>query len=217
MRNTILNQLGINSWTLRDRNHHEQVAPSSYERLSFEQLEAKVKSCTACPLHQGRTQTVFGVGSKTAKLMLIGEAPGFHEDQQGEPFVGRAGQLLNAMLQSIGLQRESVFIANILKCRPPQNRDPQPQEVASCLSFLHQQIDLIQPVLLIAVGRVAAHNLLNKTVSLESLRGRVHHYGEHAIPLIVTYHPAYLLRNPVDKKKAYLDWCDIKHKVDGLS
>jgi len=203
MQNDILKLLGAISWDLRDIKTEVPCGP-------FETLASQVKSCISCGLHQSRTQTVFGVGSLQAKLMLIGEAPGFHEDKQGEPFVGRAGQLLNAMLHSIGLNRELVYIANILKCRPPQNRDPGPEEVAKCLPFLQQQIELLAPKLLIALGRVAAHHLLNTTSSLESLRGRTHHYGEKAIPLLVTYHPAYLLRSPLDKKKAYLDWRQIK-------
>lgn len=168
-------------------------------------LESRVSTCTACTLHQTRTQTVFGVGNREAKLMIIGEAPGFHEDQQGEPFVGRAGQLLTAMIKTIGFERSDVYIANILKCRPPNNRDPDAQEVATCTPFLDEQISLIKPDLLLAVGRIAAHYLLQKKSSLESLRKIVHSYGLIKTKLIVTYHPAYLLRNPVDKKKAYAD------------
>lgn len=168
-------------------------------------LQQKVKACTACSLHQSRTQTVFGVGNREAKLMIIGEAPGFYEDQKGEPFVGRAGQLLNAMLEAIQFSRESVYIANILKCRPPNNRDPQPDEVAQCTGFLQQQITLIQPKLLLAVGRIAAHYLLQTKSSLENLRGKIHQFGDQNTPLIITYHPAYLLRNPKDKAKAYAD------------
>lgn len=166
-------------------------------------LESTVKHCTACSLHQGRTQTVFGVGNQEATLMLVGEAPGFHEDQQGEPFVGPAGQLLTAMLKAIHFERKDVYIANILKCRPPNNRDPLPEEVASCTPFLQQQIALVQPQLIVAVGRIAAHYLLNTKSSLESLRGKIHRYGE--TPLIATFHPAYLLRNPADKRKAWID------------
>jgi DNA polymerase len=171
----------------------------------WDTLQKTVMQCTACGLQKTRTQTVFGVGHKHARLMIIGEAPGYYEDQQGEPFVGRAGQLLTAMIKSIGFSRSDVYIANILKCRPPNNRDPQPEEVKLCTPFLHQQIRLIQPSLLLAVGRIAAHYLLKTNASLESLRGKMHHYGDNAIPLIVTYHPAYLLRNPIDKKKAFLD------------
>ena len=171
----------------------------------WETLRQCVASCTACPLHHSRTQTVFGTGDSQAKLMIIGEAPGFNEDQQGEPFVGRAGQLLTAMIKAIGYQRHNVYIANILKCRPPENRDPSAAEVATCTPFLNQQIALLKPQLLLAVGRIAAHYLLNTKKSLESLRGQVYPFGEQQTPLIVTYHPAYLLRSPADKKKAYTD------------
>lgn len=172
---------------------------------NWDDLQQQVSTCVKCSLHQTRTQTVFGVGNQAAQLMFIGEAPGFHEDQQGEPFVGRAGQLLTAMIKTIGYERNQVYIANILKCRPPQNRDPAPDEVQSCTPYLDQQIAFVQPKLLVAVGRIAAHYLLKTKSSLESLRNKIHSYGEHDTPLIVTYHPAYLLRNPIDKKKAHLD------------
>lgn len=187
------------------------------QNLDWDNLRQAVKQCIACQLHQGRTQTVFGVGNETAKLMVIGEAPGFHEDQQGEPFVGRAGQLLTAMLKAIGFSREQVYIANILKCRPPNNRDPLPEEVKQCTSFLNQQIALVQPQLLLAVGRIAAHYLLNTKSSLESLRQKLHCYGESNIPLLVTYHPAYLLRNPADKKKAFIDLKLVQKTLNPLS
>lgn len=173
--------------------------------LSWEELQKAVTQCTACNLHCSRTQTVFGVGNRQADLMIIGEAPGFYEDQKGEPFVGRAGQLLNSMLKSIALERGTVYIANILKCRPPNNRDPQPDEVEKCTPFLDQQIAFIKPKLLLAVGRIAAHYLLKNKKALSSLRGQIHRYGIEQIPLIVTYHPAYLLRNPADKGNAYND------------
>jgi uracil-DNA glycosylase len=194
--------LGIQDW--RERCPHA-AAPASPPSTEWETLARKVAACTACSLHQTRTQTVFGVGDTRAKLMIIGEAPGFNEDQQGEPFVGRAGLLLTAMLKAIGFERRQVYIANILKCRPPNNRDPQAAEVASCTPFLDQQIALLKPHLILAVGRIAAHYLLKTKSSLESLRNQLHHYGEAKTPLIVTYHPAYLLRNPADKKKAFLD------------
>jgi uracil-DNA glycosylase family 4 len=184
------------------RTQPEIVVPDAPQ---WETLRECVANCTACPLHQSRKQTVFGTGSQQAKLMIIGEAPGAQEDLQGEPFVGRAGQLLTAMINAIGCQREDIYIANILKCRPPENRDPSAQEVATCTTYLNQQIALLKPQLLLAVGRVAAHYLLNTKSSLESLRGQVHHFGEQQTPLIVTYHPAYLLRSPSDKKKAYID------------
>jgi uracil-DNA glycosylase len=199
--------LGLYDWTLR------QPLPVTETTLSedrpsedaLNELKRCVAACTACPLHQTRTQTVFGVGNPTARLMIIGEAPGYHEDQQGEPFVGRAGQLLTAMIKTIGFERNQVYIANILKCRPPNNRDPQADEVASCTPFLDKQIALIQPTLLLAVGRIAAHYLLKTKASLESLRCKLHQYGDQKRPLIITYHPAYLLRSPQDKKKAFMD------------
>lgn len=173
--------------------------------ISLKTLRQCVADCTLCSLHQTRTQTVFGIGNEKAKLMIIGEAPGFHEDQQGEPFVGRAGQLLNAMLNAIGLKRSDVYIANILKCRPPNNRDPVPTEVLQCTPYLKQQIALIQPDVLCAVGRIAAQYLLDTQESLGQLRHKIHAYGENKLPLLITYHPAYLLRNPSAKSEAYQD------------
>jgi len=166
-------------------------------------LRRAVASCTACGLEKTRTQTVFGVGDVSAQLMVIGEAPGFNEDKQGEPFVGRAGQLLTLMLKAVGFERETVYITNILKCRPPGNRDPAAEEVKLCTPFLGTQITMIKPKLLLAVGRIAAHYLLNTKTSLAQLRGKIHSYND--TPLIITYHPAYLLRNPADKGKAYQD------------
>lgn len=173
--------------------------------LDWAALEERVAACTRCELHRGRTQTVFGVGNRHADWMIIGEAPGAEEDRQGEPFVGRAGQLLNEMLRAVGLTRESVFIANILKCRPPRNRDPLPAEVDACEAWLQRQIELVNPRLILAVGRIAAQNLLKTETSIGRLRGRVHSYGERGIPLVVTYHPAYLLRSPAEKRKSWQD------------
>ena len=177
---------------------------------SWEALQPTALHCTACSLHQTRTQVVFGMGNHKAKLMLIGEAPGLYEDQQGEPFVGRAGQLLNAMLQSIHLERTDVYVANILKCRPPNNRDPQAHEMQTCVSFLNRQIALVQPQLLLAVGHIAAHYLLKTEQSLSEYRKKTHCYGNRQIPLVVTYHPEYLLRTPRDKAKAYQDLQRVK-------
>jgi DNA polymerase len=171
-------------------------------------LEAEVRVCTKCSLHKTRTQTVFGVGHRHAQWMFIGEAPGADEDRQGEPFVGKAGQLLNAILFAMGLKREEVYIANVLKCRPPGNRDPQPDEVAQCEPYLIRQIELIQPQLIVALGRHAAHSLLKTEVPLGKLRGQKLSY--HGTPLFVTYHPAYLLRNPADKRKVWDDLCRAK-------
>jgi DNA polymerase len=169
------------------------------------ELEKRVATCTQCSLHSTRTQTVFGVGNRDADWLVIGEAPGAEEDARGEPFVGRAGQLLNSMLKAIGLSREQVFIANILKCRPPGNRDPRPEEAALCRPFLERQIELIAPKIILAVGRIAAQNLLGTETPIGRLRGRVHTFGRAGIPLVVTYHPAYLLRTPAEKRKAWVD------------
>lgn len=192
-----------------------QRAPVNIEApASLQASQQCVANCQLCSLHQTRTQTVFGVGNEKAKLMIIGEAPGFHEDQQGEPFVGRAGQLLNAMLSAIGFERSDVYIANILKCRPPNNRDPLPEEVAQCTPYLQQQIALIQPTVLCAVGRIAAQYLLETTLSLGKLRGKTHVYGEKNLPLLITYHPAYLLRNPSAKADAYQDLLALQKLVN---
>ena len=174
----------------------------------WEKLRAEVSACTRCALHATRTQGVLGVGNRQADWLIIGEAPGAEEDRRGEPFVGRAGQLLDAMLRAIGLSRETnVYIANVLKSRPPGNRDPKPDEVAACLPYLMRQIALMRPRLILAVGRIAAQNLLSTDVPLGRLRGKIHPFGELNTPLIVTYHPAYLLRTPADKRKA---WDDLK-------
>lgn len=173
--------------------------------MDWAALENAVRDCTACGLRAGCTQTVFGVGARDAGWMVIGEAPGADEDKQGEPFVGRAGQLLNAMLAAIGLQREQVYIANILKCRPPKNRDPKPEEAELCRPFLERQIALVRPQLILAVGRIAAQNLLKTDTPIGKLRGQLHEVG--GIPVVVTYHPAYLLRSPSEKRKA---WDDLK-------
>jgi DNA polymerase len=148
---------------------------------------------------------VFGVGNPRARWMFIGEAPGAEEDRQGEPFVGRAGQLLTSMIRALGLRREDVYIANVLKCRPPGNRDPKPDEVHHCRGYLERQIELVAPSIIVAVGRIAAQNLLGTDVALARLRGRVHSLGARGWPLVVTYHPAYLLRSPGEKRKAWQD------------
>jgi DNA polymerase len=185
--------------------------PAALESAAiWSELAAKVAGCTRCALHKSRTQTVFGVGRRDARLFVIGEAPGADEDRQGEPFVGRAGQLLNAMLRAIGLSRSEVYIANILKCRPPGNRDPQPEEASACTPYLSQQIALVQPRVLLAVGRIAAQWLLQTDTPIGRLRGRVSSYGERNTPLVVTYHPAYLLRSPLDKAKAWTDLCLVR-------
>jgi DNA polymerase len=174
--------------------------------LDWPALKAEVAGCTACPLHAQRTQTVFGVGDEQAEWLFVGEGPGAEEDARGEPFVGQAGKLLDNMLAAIGLRRgANVYIANVVKCRPPGNRNPEPAEAAACEPFLTRQIALIRPKLLIALGRVAAVNLLARDATIASLRGRLHDY--RGTPLVVTYHPAYLLRNLPDKAKAWEDLC----------
>jgi len=193
-REQYLEALGVEVWTLRARD-------------AWESLRTQVSGCTHCELCQSRTQTVFGVGNRAAGLLVIGEAPGAEEDRRGEPFVGRAGQLLNSMLRAVGQSRDSVYIANVLKCRPPGNRDPTPAEVACCLPYLQQQIELLSPRVILVVGRIAAQNLLGTTETVGRLRGRMHRLGARGTPLIVTYHPAYLLRSPGEKRRA---WSDLK-------
>lgn len=210
-RDELLAEMGLAPiWRLRIRPTREQRA----ERNWIE-LRQAVPACTACGLHKTRTQTVFGVGDENADWMLIGEAPGAEEDRQGEPFVGQAGRLLDSMLAAIGLTRaDNVYIANVLKCRPPGNRNPEPQEVAKCTPFLKQQIALIRPKLIVAMGRFAAQTLLSTDASISSLRGRVYQY--EGVPLIVTYHPAYLLRNLPDKAKSWADLVFAKKTMASL-
>jgi uracil-DNA glycosylase len=185
---------------------------------TWESLRSEVLACTKCALHGSRTQGVFGVGSREAQWLVVGEAPGAEEDRRGEPFVGRAGHLLDAMLKAIGLSRGSnVYIANVLKSRPPGNRDPKPEEVAACLPYLMRQIELLRPRVMLAVGRIAAQNLLSTDAPLGRLRGKVHHFGELNTPLIVTYHPAYLLRTPSDKRKAWEDLKFARSVFQGLN
>lgn len=200
-----LSALGIPTYEERPQHTPMPTSDTLPLNLNWDELAEQVSQCRACPLHCTRTQTVFGVGSQQADIMFIGEAPGAHEDRLGQPFVGRAGQLLDQMFKSLGLSREQVYIANILKCRPPNNRDPQPDEVATCTPFLPRQIELIQPKCVVALGRIAAHTLLNTTTKLADLRQRSWTYGVHKTPLFVTYHPAYLLRTPADKRKAWND------------
>lgn len=183
-----------------------QQAPASLDGVpGWTQLEQAVSTCTLCALSKTRTRTVFGVGDRQADWMVIGEAPGADEDREGEPFVGRAGNLLNSMLRAMGLKREQVFIANILKCRPPGNRDPKPEEVACCMPYLRAQIELVNPRILLCVGRIAAQNLLATDTPIGKLRGQLHQLPGSSRPVVVTYHPAYLLRSPGEKRKAWLD------------
>jgi len=186
---------------------HGHVPRPAVEAGDWATLEREALACTKCVLHKTRANVVFGVGDRCARWMIIGEAPGADEDRQGEPFVGRAGQLLNEMLLAAGVARDQVYIANILKCRPPDNRDPKPEESASCEGYLKRQIALVKPGLLLAVGRIAAQKLLGTDTPIGKLRGAVHQYGPTGIPLVVTYHPAYLLRSPGQKRKSWEDLC----------
>jgi len=196
--------LGIDVYRLR---RHGEPPPD------WDTLAARVSACTRCALHQTRTHTVFGVGARDAGLLVIGEAPGADEDRQGEPFVGRAGQLLNAMLAAIGLNRADVYIANILKCRPPGNRDPKPDEVAHCTPYLERQIELLQPRAVLAVGRIAAQHLLQSDQPIGRLRGKIMDFGAGSTSIVATYHPAYLLRSPQAKAKAWQDLCLVKRLI----
>lgn len=215
LRNEYLAAMGIRQWVLRESAAPAEVFPdvdttqpvtdAPVGSPDWPVLQAQVAGCTRCALHATRTQTVFGTGNRSADWLVIGEAPGADEDRQGEPFVGRSGQLLTEMLRAAGPGREAVYITNILKCHPPNNRDPQSDEVASCHGYLERQIELVKPRLILAVGRIAAHNLLQTDTPVGRLRGRVHHYGPAGIPLVVTYHPAYLLRSPLEKRKSWDD------------
>jgi DNA polymerase len=188
-----------------------EAPPSAVRSMDWPALREAVARCRACRLCEGRRNTVFGVGNERAHLMVVGEAPGEQEDRRGEPFVGPAGHLLDSMLRALGLTREAagperqVFIANTLKCRPPGNRNPEPDEMVKCEPFLQRQLALVQPKVILAMGRFAVQALLRSTEPIGRLRGRVHAY--EGVPLVVTYHPAYLLRNLPDKAKAWDDLC----------
>ena len=183
----------------------------SEKEVALEPIRAEVADCTLCGLCEGRTNTVFGVGDALARLLFIGEGPGREEDLLGEPFVGRAGELLDKIISAMGLEREQVYIANIVKCRPPENRNPTPEEMAACLPYLKRQIEVLQPDVICALGGVAAKALLSTDLSVGRLRGEFHNYAE--IPVRVTYHPAYLLRSPHEKAKT---WQDIKAVMEFL-
>ncbi len=210
-RGEVLKEMGLSPvWKLRTGVSQdisfpgEEKQESEILRMDWRQLKAKVAGCTDCKLRAGCRQTVFGVGDEKADWMLVGEAPGSEEDRLGEPFVGQAGKLLDNMLAAIALSRHNnVYIANVLKCRPPGNRNPEPDEVAKCSPHLLRQIELVEPKLIVAMGRFAAQALLGTDATIASLRGKVHRYA--GVPLVVTYHPAYLLRNLPDKAKAWAD------------
>ncbi len=227
----LLGEMGIDVWQLRQQTKEAAAAvPASelplgnsaapaavavsplVDQADWAAVNAAIRSCTACALHQSRENAVCGVGNQQADWLIIGEAPGADEDKQGEPFVGRAGQLLNEMLRAIGLRREQVFITNVLKCRPPDNRDPQHAEIEQCLPYLRRQIELLQPKVILVVGRIAAQALLNVETPVGKLRGKLHQYA--GVPLVVTYHPAYLLRKPGAKSKS---WTDLLLAMDAMA
>jgi DNA polymerase len=216
-RRAYLEALGIDVWVPRGEPEPETdtVRPDpGSDAPGWDALREAVAACTACSLCESRTQTVFGVGNPDADWMIIGEAPGAEEDRRGEPFVGRAGKLLDEMLRAVGQGRDRAFIANILKCRPPNNRDPKPEESAACRGYLDRQIELVQPKIILAVGRIAAQLLLETDTPVGRLRGSLHHLGE--VPLVVTYHPAYLLRSPTQKRKSWDDLCLAKRVIEGV-
>lgn len=191
------------------------LAPAALAGLGWVELQAQVQACQACALCESRQQVVFGAGHQKAHCLIVGEAPGAEEDARGEPFVGASGQLLDSMLAALGLSRaadgpahQRVYIANTLKCRPPGNRNPQTQELQRCTPYLQQQLALLQPRVVLALGRFAAQVLLGSDLPLGKLRGQVHRSalaGER--PVVVSYHPSYLLRSPGEKAKAWADWC----------
>lgn len=218
-RNEVFDELGIGPlWRMRDAvasPSAQAVSACAPPACSWEQLADAVAGCTGCTLHRTRTQGVLGVGDRNADWLIIGEAPGADEDRVGEPFVGQAGKLLDAMLAAIGLKRgDNVYITNVLKSHPSGNRNPEPDEIAACRPYLQTQIALIQPKLVLALGRVAAQSLLDTDEAIARLRGRVHTFQQ--VPLVVTYHPAYLLRNLPDKVRAWEDLCLARRTMLGL-
>ena len=215
-----LDALEIDVWRAKGEvQPYDESGPCEVDIASFgwEEIRSAVSVCSNCSLHKTRTQTVFGVGDQEADWMIIGEAPGAEEDRRGEPFVGKAGRLLDEMLRAVELDRQSVFIANILKCRPPGNRDPSVEEATQCRSYLDRQIELVKPKLILAVGRIAAQNLLGSDAPLGRMRGELYHVGVAKVPTVVTYHPAYLLRSPAQKRKAWQDLCMAKNVIQETS
>lgn len=219
-RRAYLEAIGIDVWVPRgevdpDVEVLADAPVPGVDNLDWDTLRETVSACTGCGLHRGRTQTVFGVGNPDADWMFIGEAPGAEEDRRGEPFVGRSGQLLDQMLAAIGQSRATVFIANIIKCRPPNNRNPNPEEASACRGYLERQIEIVNPRIIVAVGKVAAQNLLGTDSPVGRLRGKRHSFGN--VPLVVTYHPAYLLRSPSQKRKSWDDLCFARGVVREMS
>jgi len=218
-RDEVFRELGIGPvWRLRETPpaSRSPLAAPGAPSYTWDQLADAVAHCTACKLAATRTQGVLGVGDRSADWLIVGEAPGAEEDARGEPFVGQAGKLLDAMLASIGLKRgDNVYITNVLKSRPPGNRNPEPDEVAACRPYLLAQIDLLRPKFILALGRFAAQSLLDTDEAIARLRGRVHRFRD--VPLVVTYHPAYLLRNLPDKARAWEDLCLARRTMQALA
>lgn len=216
LRKQVLQDMGVDVWQLRSNaeaaEHVSNDQPASSNELNMDTwvaLQNKVQDCQLCSLSKSRTQTVFGSGNTQANLLLIGEAPGAEEDRQGQPFVGKAGKLLDAMMFAIGLHRDQVYICNVLKCRPPNNRNPLPDEVESCASYLQTQLELIKPKVILALGRFAAHSLLQTDIPIYKLRENTNLLPGSEIPVVVTYHPASLLRNPEQKAHSWQDLCRV--------
>lgn len=212
----VLEDMGIDVWLLRGspevaerEDLDEPVGTVDVGDESWNALQKEVQDCQLCALSKSRSQTVFGSGNAQAELLLIGEAPGAEEDRQGKPFVGKAGKLLDAMLLAIGLRRGQVYICNVLKCRPPNNRNPQPDEVESCAAFLRAQIKFVKPKAILALGRFAAHSLLQTEAPIYKMREASNVLPGAEIPVVVTYHPASLLRNPKQKAEAWQDLCKV--------
>lgn len=224
LRRQALEDMGIDVWLLR---HNSKAARSATKGLldaagdenedDWSFLQKEVQACQRCALFKSRIQTVFGSGNVRAELLLIGEAPGAEEDRQGQPFVGKAGKLLDAMLFAIGLERDQVYICNVLKCRPPNNRNPQPAEVESCASFLSAQIELIKPKVILALGRFAAHSLLQTEAPVYKMRESNNILPGTEIPVVVTYHPASLLRNPEQKALSWQDLCKVNQLLETIA
>jgi len=212
-RQQALEALGIMELVPRGAAAAPQWVADKPDGLDWGDLAAVVRECRRCGLCETRTQTVFGTGDRAARLMVVGEAPGAEEDRQGEPFVGRAGMLLNSMLRAAGFERGEVYIANVLKCRPPHNRDPSDEETGRCLPYLRRQIELVSPAAILCVGRIAAQRLLGTDLALARLRGRVHEL--EGVPVVVTYHPAYLLRSPGEKPKSWDDFKILLKVLEG--
>jgi DNA polymerase len=218
-RRAYLEAMGIDVWVPREEPDPAVEMPAEspamqVDALGWDELRSTVAACTDCSLHETRTQTVFGIGDPNADWLFIGEAPGAEEDRRGEPFVGRSGQLLDQMLAAIGLSRDRVFIANIIKCRPPNNRDPRSEEAAACRSYLERQIEIVEPKIIVAVGKISAQNLLGTDSPVGRMRGKRHSFRD--VPLVVTYHPAYLLRSPSQKRKSWDDLCLARRIVEGV-